>query len=148
VPIRNRAAQADLVTDELNYRQAQIQDKQLQNNVKLNVINAQTALRQARVAYDNAVQARKLQELTMNGERRKYELGTSTILNVVITQRDTTARALAEADAKNQYIRSRNALLQVLGKTLEEYNVDIDEAKSGTVKREPDLIPATVGRNR
>jgi hypothetical protein len=51
---------------------------------------------------------------------------------------------LAEADAKNQYIRARNALLQVMGKTLEEYNVDIDEAKSGTVKREPDLIPAIV----
>jgi outer membrane protein TolC len=148
VPIRNRAAQADLITDQLSYRQAQIQDKQLQNNVKLNVINAQTALRQARVAYDNAVQARKLQELTLNGERRKYELGTSTILNVVITQRDATARALAEADAKNQYARSRNALLQVTGKTLEEYNVDIAEAQSGTVKREPDLVPATVGRNR
>ncbi len=30
VPIRNRANQADLITDELNYRQSQIQDKQLQ----------------------------------------------------------------------------------------------------------------------
>ena len=54
VPIRNRAAQADLITDELNYRQSQIQDKQLQNNIKLNVINAQTALKQARAAYETA----------------------------------------------------------------------------------------------
>jgi outer membrane protein TolC len=144
VPIRNRAAQADLITDELNYRQAQIQDKQLQNNIKLNVLNAQTALKQARVAYDNAVQSRVLQEQTLAGEKRKYELGTSTILNVVIVQRDTTARALAEVDAKNQYIRARNALSQVLGTTLEVYNVDIDEAKNGSVKREPDLIPAVV----
>jgi len=144
IPIRNRAAQADLITDELNYRQQQIQDKQLQNNIKLNVINAQTALRQARVAYDNAVQSRQLQEQTLAGEKRKYELGSSTILNVVIVQRDTTTRQLAEVDAKNQYVRSRNALLQVLGTTLENYGVDIDEAKSGTVKREPDLIPAVV----
>jgi outer membrane protein TolC len=126
----------------LNYRQAQIQDKQLQNNVKLNVINAQTAIRQSRVVYENAVQARKLQEITLNGEKRKYELGTSTLFNVVIAQRDATARALAETDAKNQYMRSNNALQQVLGRTLEIYNVDIDEAKSGTVKREADLIPA------
>src|SRR6476646_4419125 len=125
IPIRNRAAQADLITDELNYRQAQIQDKQLQNNIKLNVINAQTAVRQARVVYENAVQARKLQELTLNGEKRKYELGTSTLFNVVIAQRDATARALSEADAKNQFTRSQNALLQVLGKTLDVYNVDI-----------------------
>lgn len=144
IPIRNRAAQADLITDELNYRQQQIQDKQLQNNVKLNVFNAVTAVRQARVAYDNAVEASKLQQQTLAGERRKYELGTSTILNVVITQRDATARALAESDARNQYARARNALLQVTGETLEQYQVDIAEAVSGTVKRQPDLIPAVV----
>ncbi len=144
IPIRNRAAQADLITDELNYRQAQIQDKQLQNNIKLNVINAQTALHQARVGYENAVESRKLQEQTLNGERRKYELGTSTLYNVVTAQRDSTARALAEVDAKTQYTKSHNALLQILGQTLDEYGVDIDEAKSGVVKREPDLIPAVV----
>ena len=144
IPIRNRAAQADLITDELNYRQAQIQDKQLQNNIKLNVINAQTALHQARVGYENAVESRKLQEQTLNGERRKYELGTSTLYNVVMAQRDSTARALAEVDAKTQYTKSHNALLQILGQTLDEYGVDIDEAKSGVVKREPDLIPAVV----
>jgi outer membrane protein TolC len=142
VPIRNRANQADLITDELNYRQSQIQDKQLQNNIKLNVINAQTALTQARAAYETAVQARKLQEQVLSGERRKYELGTSTILNVVIVQRDTTAREIAEVDARSQYIKSRTALDNVLGRTLEVQNVDIGEAQRGIVTREPDLIPA------
>ena len=111
------------------------------------MINAQTALRQSRLAYDAAVASRKLQDLTLNGEKRKYELGTSTLFNVVIAQRDATARAIAEADAKNQYARSQNALMQVLGTTLEAYGVDIDDAKSGTVKREPDMIP-TIGQNR
>ena len=147
LPIRNRAAQADLVTDELNYRSQQIQDKQLQNNIKLNVLNAQTALRQARAAYETAVVARKLQEQTLAGERRKYELGTSSILNVVIVQRDTTGRQLSEVDARNQYVRARSALQQVLGTTLEDHNVSIDEAKKGVVGREPDLIPA-VGQAR
>jgi outer membrane protein TolC len=142
IPIKNRANQADLITDELNYRQQQIQDKQLQNNIKLNVINAQTALRQARSAYDTSVQARKLQEQTLAGERRKYELGTSTILNVVLVQRDTTQQELAEVDAKSQYIKARTAVDQVLGRTLEIYNVDIDEAFQGIVKREPDMVPA------
>ena len=145
VPIRNRANQADLITYELNYRQQQIQDKQLQNNIKLNVINAQTALRQARAAYDTSVQARKLQEQTLNGERRKYELGTSSILNVVIVQRDTTTRELAEVEAKTQYIKARTAVDQVLGRTLDVYNIDIEEARQGVVKREPDIIPA-IGR--
>ena len=142
VPIRNRANQADLITDELNYRQQQIQDRQLQNNIKLNVINAQIALRQARAAWETAILARKLQEQTLAGERRKYELGTSTILNVVIVQRDTTTRELAEVDARSQYIKARTALENVLGRTLEAEGVDIDDARSGQVKREPDLIPA------
>jgi outer membrane protein TolC len=146
VPIRNRANQADLITDELNFRQQQIQDKQLQNNIKLNVINAQTALRQARAAYDTSVQARRLQEQTLNGEKRKYELGTSSILNVVIVQRDTTTRELAEVEAKSQYIKARTAVDQVLGRTLEVYNVDIEEARQGVVKREPDMIPAIGAR--
>jgi outer membrane protein len=155
VPIRNRANQADLITDELNYRQQQIQDKQLQNSIKLNVLNAQIALKQSRAAYETAVQARKLQEQVLAGERRKYELGTSSILNVIQVQRDTTARGLTELDLKSQYIKSRNALDNVLGRTLEVQNVDIGEAKSGVVTREPEMIPAVVpapgqaaGRNR
>ncbi len=140
IPIRNRANQADLITDQLNYRQAQIQDKQLQNNIKLNVINAQIALKQARAAYETAVEARTLQERVLTGERRKYELGTSSILNVVMVQRDTTARELTEVDVRNQYVKSRNALDNVLGKTLEVQNVDIGEAQNGIVTREPDII--------
>jgi len=147
VPIRNRANQADLITDQLNYRQSQIQDKQLQNNIKLNVINANTAVRQARAAYETAVVARKLQEQTLAGERRKYELGTSTILAVVQVQRDTTNSQVAEVEALRQYIDSRVALQQVLGKILEDYDVNMQDAQRGVVGREPDLIP-TVGQNR
>ena len=144
VPIRNRANQADLITDELNYRQSQIQDKQLQNNIKLNVINAQIALKQARAAYETSVAARKLQEQVLAGERRKYELGTSSILNVVIVQRDTTTREIAEVDTRSQYIKARTALDNVLGRTLEVQNVDIGQAKQGIVTREPDMIPAAI----
>jgi outer membrane protein TolC len=74
-------------------------------------------------------------------------LGTSSILNVVLVQRDTTTRELSEVDARNQYIRARSSLQQVLGTTLEDHNVNIDEARKGVVGREPDLIPA-VGRVR
>ena len=142
IPLRNRANQADLITDELNYRTAQIQDKQLQNNIKLNVANAQVTLKQARAAYANAVEARRLQEQVLAGERRKYELGTSSILNVIQVQRDTTTRELSEVDARSQYVKARTALDNVLGNTLEVQNVDIGQALNGIVTREPDLIPA------
>lgn len=146
IPLRNRAAQADLVTDELNYRQSEIQDKQLRNNIKLNVLNAYTALRQAKAAYESALVARKLQDETLTGTRRKYELGTSTITDVVIAQRDDTTRNLAEVDTRRQYIDARTSLKQQLGTILDDYDVNIDEAKRGQVGRAAD-IPVVLDRN-
>jgi len=140
--LRNRSTQADLITDQLNYRQQQLQDKQLHNSIKLNVINAQTAVRQARAAWETSVEARKLQEQTLAGTQRKYELGTSTILDVVITQRDTTTRELQEVEALSQYNRARTNLRSILGTVLTDYEVDIEQAKTGVVGREPDPIPA------
>jgi outer membrane protein TolC len=139
MPLRNRAAQADLITDELNYRQSEIQDRQLKNNIKLSVINAVTAMRLQRAAYESAVVARQLQDQTLAGARRRYELGSATILDVLIAQRDDTTRQLAEVDARRQYIDARTNLQQQLGTILDDYNVDLGEAMSGQVKREPDL---------
>jgi len=141
VPLKNRANQADLITNELSYRQAEIQDKQLRNTIKLNVLNSWTAMRNARAAWETSVVARKLYDQTTAGVRRKYELGTATILDVVIAQRDDTARQLAEQDALNQFERARTNLEQTLGKTLDAYEVNLEEAKRGVVAREPDLIP-------
>src|SRR6185369_2958688 len=142
VTLRNRSAQADYITDQMNYRQQQIQDRQLHNSIKQNVINARTSLSQVRAAYETAVEARKLQEQVLAGTRRKYELGTATILDVVIAQRDTTNRELSEVDARSQYIHARTNLENVLGTVLKTYDVNIDEAKTGIVGRPPDPIPA------
>jgi outer membrane protein len=142
IPIRNRAAQADYVTDQLNYRQQIIQDRQLRNNIRQGVINSRVALSQAHAAYDTSVEARKLQEQTLAGTRRKYELGTAAILDVVIAQRDTTTRELAEVQAKNAYIHSKINMQNALGTVLKDYDVDIEQAKTGVVGRPADLIPA------
>ncbi len=139
IPLRNSAAQADLIKDQLNLRQQQINDRQMTNNIRVNVINARTALVQARAAYDTSVKARMLQEQTLNGERRKFQLGTSSFLNVVIVQRDATARQAAEVQALNSYMRSRVNLETTLGRILDDYNIALDEAYAGMVKREPDL---------
>jgi outer membrane protein TolC len=143
VPLVNRANQADQITNELTYRQQQIQDKQLHNNIKLAVLNAWTAVRNARAAYETSVAARKLQDQTLAGTRRKYELGTSTILDVVIAQRDDTTRSLAEVDQRSQYQHAVTNLRQTLGHVLDYYQVNIDEAKQGVVARQPDIPVVT-----
>ncbi len=139
IPLRNRSAQADEVTNELQYRQSEIQRRQLLNNIKLNVINAVTDVRNARAAYETSVVARKLQDETLAGTRRKYDLGTATILDVVVAQRDDTARQLTEIENLRQYQDANTNLKQMMGTILEAYDVSLDEAKTGQVGREPDL---------
>lgn len=141
MPLRNRAAQADFATDQLNYRQSQIQDKQLQNNIKLNVANAYVALAHARGAYDTSVVARQLADQTLNGQRRRFELGALALLDVLIAQRDAETRQLAETDALNQYVRARTNLQQATGQILKGYDVDLQDAVTGVVTRQPDSIP-------
>jgi outer membrane protein TolC len=141
IPLRNRSAQADLIRDQLSLRRQQIDEQKARNQVRLNVLNAHIALQQARAAYDTSVKARMLSEQTLNGERTKYQLGTSSFLNVVIVQRDLVRTQLAEVSALASYIRAKVQLDGVTGQALERHNVSLLEAYSGVVKREPDLLP-------
>ena len=68
---------------------------------------------------------------------------------MVITQRDTTTRQLNEVDALSQYNRARLNLQNILGTVLTDYQVDIEQAKTGVVGREPDpsaVAPAAANR--
>jgi outer membrane protein TolC len=142
VPLRNSSARADMAKAQLDLREAQIQQKQQENQIKLAVVNARIAVDQARKAYDTAVKARKLQEQTFAGTRRKYELGTASFLDVVVVQRDVVAAQSSEVSALRGYSASRNNLNLVLGRTLSTYHVDIEEAVTGKVKRPPSELPA------
>jgi len=99
------------------------------------VVNARIAVEQARRAYDTAVKARKLQEQTFAGTRRKYELGTASFLDVVVVQRDVVTSQSSEVNALRSYSSARNNLDLVLGRILDAHNVDIREAAVGKVKR-------------
>jgi outer membrane protein TolC len=140
VPLRNTAQRADMIKNQLDYRQAEIDAKQAENSVRLNVVNARIALEQARAAYETAVKARKLQEQTFAGTQRKYQMGTATFTDVALLQRDVVTSQTAETNALNGYIKARNNLDMVLGRLLEINHVDIQEAYKGKVGRPPDPI--------
>src|SRR5581483_5859216 len=74
IPIRNRAAQADQIRSQLEYRQAQLRLQQLQNQIGIEVRNAQFALLQNRARVDTARKARDLARQTFEIEQKKYAL--------------------------------------------------------------------------
>jgi len=143
LPLRNRAAQADNVHAQLVKRQMEAQTQQIKNTALLDVRNTTIAVEQGRAQVQAASKARELQQQTFDAERKKYELGASTVYNVILTQRDlitaqgTELRALANlAEAKANYERA-------LGRTLEVNSVTIAGAQKGVIERDT-LIPGTL----
>jgi outer membrane protein TolC len=143
IPLRNRVAQADYQRAVLTQRQTEAQLQQLKNAAILDVRNTYIALVQNRARVEAAGKARELQQQTFDAEQKKYQLGASTVYNVILTQRDlitaqgTELRALADlVEAKANYERA-------LGRTLEVNNVTVADAGKGTIERDT-LIPGTL----
>jgi outer membrane protein len=142
IPIKNRAAQADMITDELTLRQQELGLARLENQIRVEVQNAIIAVQQARARYQAAVKARVLQEQTLDAERKKYELGASTLYNVILIQRDLTQAQSNEVAAQATYSKARVELDRATGRILDVNNISLDEAFRGSVSRPPSPIPA------
>ncbi len=141
IPIRNRAAQADYVTDQLALRQSQLQYQKSINQVRVDVQNAVIGLQQARVRYVAAVKARILQQETLDAEQKKYALGASTVFLVIQAQRDLSTAQGTEVQALANYSHARVSLDQALGATLKTNHVSVAEATKGLVAQ-PSAVPA------
>jgi outer membrane protein TolC len=135
IPLRNRAAQADQVRSQLEYRQAQLRLKQLQNQVGIEVRNAQYALQQNRARVITARKARDLGQQTLDIEQKKYALGASTSYQVLQLQRDLAQAESNMVTAMSAYEKSQVELDRVTGLTLLHTGIQIDEAEQGHVQR-------------
>ncbi len=135
LPLRNRVAQSDAVRDELELRQAQVRRQQLQDQVRLEVADAEVNLEEARAAYDAAVEALRLQEESVKVEQQTFDVGLST--NLIVIQYETAlAQARStEVAAKGAYIKARIALQRATGTILDDNHVTIEEAYRGAGSR-------------
>jgi outer membrane protein len=148
IPLRNRTAQANMITAELNLRQNELSVQRQINQIRVDVQNGLIAVQQARAQYQAAVQSRVLAEQTLDAEQKKLAVGASTPFLVIQAQRDLATAADAEVQAQAQYALARNQLDLASGMTLENNHVEIEEAKAGRVSKAPDSLPAINGNNR
>ena len=143
IPIRNRAAQSDYVTSELEIRQNELNLRKSINQVRVDVQNAVIGLQQARARYEAAVKSRVLQEQTLDADQKRYALGAATAFQVVQDQRDLATAHSSEVQAMANYTHARIAFDQALGRTLDVNHVSVDEALAGHVSR-PSALGADV----
>jgi outer membrane protein TolC len=143
IPLRNRAAQADYATSMLEMRQNELNLRKNVNQIRVDVQNALVGVDQARSRYEAAVKSRVLQEQTLAGDQRRYELGSVVAFQVVQDQRDLATALSTEAQSMANYTHARIALDQALGATLDANHVSIVEALQGRVS-EASALPAVL----
>jgi outer membrane protein len=136
IPFRNRAAQADYVTDQLSLRQSELQLQRSIKQVRVDVKNAVIALQQARARYESASATRALAQQSLEAEQTRFRFGQSTIPLVVQAQRDLAADQSAEVQSMANYTHAKIAFDEAVGQTLEANSISMDEAVAGRVARE------------
>jgi outer membrane protein TolC len=145
--LRNRVAQADYVTDQLQLRQSELQLQRAVNQVRVDVKNAVIGLQQARARYEAALNTRQLAEQSLKAEQDKFQFGASEVTLVIQAQKDLALDQSAEIQAMANYTHAKIAFDEAIGQTLDVNRVQMEEAVSGHVAR-TSVIPDSVPKGR
>jgi outer membrane protein TolC len=137
IPIRNRAAQADQVRSELELRQAQARLQQLENQVKIEVRNAQFSLEQSRARVETAQAGVELARQTLDAEQDKLSVGASTPFLLLQAQRDLVQAESNLVAGTTAYQKARVEFERAMGRTLKANNISVADAETGHVSQMP-----------
>jgi outer membrane protein len=139
IPLRNRAAQAVQIRSELEFRQAQLRLQQIENQVAVEVRNAQFAVQQNRASVDSARAAVELGRQSLDAEQKKYQFGTSTTTLVLQNQSQLATAESTLVNAMVAYEKSKVELDRATGQLLDHYGISIEDAARGQVTRLPNV---------
>jgi outer membrane protein len=114
--------------------------QQLYIQVRIQVINGQYALTQDRAAVQAALAAREYNFQSYQAEVKKLRLGASTTANVLQQERNLATAENNVISTEATYAKDRASLEQLLAETLDQYGIQLSDAVSGTVTKEP-VIP-------
>ena len=127
LPIRNRAAKAEMGNALVSRRGDLYNQRRLQEQITLDVSNAVHQLEQAKLSIVAGKEALDLAKKTMAAEQRKYELGSGTIFLVLEAQTEVAAAEQSLLQAEVGYQLAVAAVDHSTGELLEPYHVQIAE---------------------
>ena len=139
IPIRNRLAQSNQVRAQLEYRQAQVRQHQLENQVRIEVRNAQFDVKQNRTAVQAAQSAVDLARQTLDADQQKLKVGLTTQVTILQDAATLTTGESNLVSAKAAYEKSRLELDRATGLLLEHAGIDIADATRGQVTHLPNV---------
>jgi outer membrane protein TolC len=139
IPIRNRLAQSNQVRGELEFRQAQVRQHQLENQVRIEVRNAQFDVRQNRVAVQAAQSAVDLARQTLDADQQKLKVGLTTQTAILQDASVLTTGESNLVSAKAAYEKSRIELDRATGLLLDHAGINVSDATRGQVTHLPSV---------
>jgi outer membrane protein TolC len=145
IPLRNREAQANQVRAELEYRQAQVRLHQLENQVRIEVRNAQFDVKQNRASVQAAQYAVDFARQTLDADQQKLKVGLTTTTAILQDASVLTTSESNLVSAKAAYEKSRVELDRATGLLLDHSGIDVADATRGQVTHSP-KVPYVVPR--
>jgi outer membrane protein TolC len=139
IPLRNREAQANQVRSELEYRQAQVRLHQLENQVRIEVRNAQFDVRQNRASVQAAQAAVNFAHQTLDADQQKLKVGLTTQTAILQDASTLTTSESNLVSAKAAYEKARIELDRATGLLLDHANIDLADATKGQVTHLPNV---------
>jgi outer membrane protein len=139
IPLRNRLAQSNQVRAELEYRQAQVRELQLENQVRIEVRNAQFDVKQNRASVQAAQSAVDLARQTLDADQQKLKVGLTTETAILQDAATLTTGESNLFSAKAAYEKSRIELDRATGLLLDHAGIDIADATRGQVTHLPSV---------
>jgi len=137
IPLRNREAQANQVRAELEYRQAQVRLHQLENQIRIEVRNAQFDVKQNRASVQAAQYAVDFARQTLDADQQKLKVGLTTTTAILQDASVLTTSDSNLVSAKAAYEKSRIELDRATGLLLDHAGIDVAEATRGQVTSLP-----------
>jgi outer membrane protein len=137
IPLRNREAQSNQVRAELEYRQAQVRELQLENQVRIEVRNAQFDVKQNRVSVQAAQSAVDLARQTLDADLQKLKVGLTTQTTILQDAATLTTGESNLVSAKAAYEKSVIELDRATGLLLDHANINVADATRGQVTHLP-----------
>lgn len=113
-PVRDRRAIADYADANVQKRIDALQVRRIEQNTRLEVLNAISQVENSRASVELARIAADFAEKRVEGDQKRYDLGTITLFFLLASQSDLQA---ARSDLVNNSVQYRRNLLNLLQRT-------------------------------
>lgn len=125
LPIRNRAAAADLADAVVQKRIDTLNVRTIQQQIRLDTLTAANQVEASKAAVKLAVVAQDFAKKYLEAEQKKYDLGTSQIFFVLQAQQALVSAESAVVQNSVQYRLNLLNLLRRTGELLEARNISV-----------------------